>query len=84
MTDFDRFLPQPRVHPLRDQGALIGVIVQLQRTKSVRAVQPNPEQAVFFDLDERDIPVSITFLEPLGATAVCEVIYTLMSGVRFI
>jgi hypothetical protein len=80
MTDFDRFLPQPQVHALRDQGALVGVVVQLQRAKSVRSVQPDLERAVFFELDAHDLPVSITFLEPLGATAICEVIYTLLSG----
>jgi hypothetical protein len=81
MTDFDRFLPEPDVCELLDQGVRIGMVVRFQRVKSVRSVHPNPDVSVFFDLDENDVPVSITFLQPLGATAICDVIYTFVNGI---
>lgn len=80
MTNIPQFLPNPEVHALRDQGTLVGVVVKVRDAKPVRSVQPSSEEAVFFELDKDDLPVSITFMEPLETGAACDVILTLVGG----
>jgi len=75
-----RFLPEPQVELVKDEGQLVAIYVRLQNRKAVRTVQPNSQLAVFFYLDDEDIPVGVKFFEPVVGLAAWQVIHTLIAG----
>ena len=75
-----QFLRRPTVEFEEYEDRILCAYVKLQDRKAVRDVQPNPDVAVYFYLDDQGFPVGIKFYEPVSGLAAFEVVEHLICG----
>lgn len=75
-----RFLEHPRVELQKFRGKIVSAYVQLADRKAVRDIQPQPDQPVFFFLDEDGWPVGATFYAPVEGYVVAGLLTTLLAS----
>jgi len=79
------FLPEPRVTFDREEGRIVSAFILLRDgVKAIGSVQPSPQTLVFFQIAADGLPIGIRFHEPASATAVCELLDTLVDPSQFL
>ena len=75
------FLPKPVVTFDREDGQTVSAYMKLREgVKAAGAMQPSPGVMVFLLVADDGVPVGISFHEPAGGVAVCEMVDSLVEG----